>query len=149
MNYWAYEILNTIKNDVNSNHYRGFKICTVKTVEPLIFTFEGNDIGTKEEDTVYIHPLFLPPLIELEENVLLELQTFNNSSAYNSPAFSAQIEGSIPNFIKEFYLFFKNWQQTYVLAPGDKVIVYELGDNKYFVIQKVVQDVLKEKNNEL
>ena len=87
---------------------------------------------------------------------MILLQNFKNSTAYNSPEFQAAIEGSVPDFLKEFYLFYKNWQQTYLLSAGDLIAVYELEEG-YLILQKVIsykaadyeQDNEREENNEL
>lgn len=137
---WASDIINSIENAIENKNIYGFKICTVKSISPLIFTYEGVDIGAKEGDTVYVHPLMVGEEIDLEENRLLEIQNFLQSTAYKSPEFQASIEGSIPDFIKDFYNFYKKWQKTYLLNVGDLIAVYELGGNSYLILQKVLID---------
>lgn len=144
MKYWADEILDTVERSIKNKNYRGMKICTIKTVNPLVFTYKGVDIGTKENDVVYVHPLMTSNLIEQDENLLSNIQNFNNSTAYNSPEFQAVIQGTLPDFLKEFYLFYKNWQSVYLLQAGDLVAVFELEDDSYLILQKVGKDILKE-----
>lgn len=154
MNGWASEILDVIDTSYDNKNIKGLIICTVKTVNPLILTYQGVDIGTKEGDKIYIHPLFTLPVINQDENTLVESQNFTSSTAYNSPEFSAVVQGTIPDFIKEFYLFYKNWCSLFVLNAGDMVAVWELKANNYLVLQKISIDKIQteekgEENNEL
>lgn len=144
MNNWAGDILNTIEDAIKAKNYRGLKICTVKTVQPLVFTCEGIEIGTSKGDSVYVHPLFVSPLIAQDEALLGDSQMFKSTTAYNSPEFEGIMEGSIPDFLKEFYLFYKNWQSVYLLNEGDLIAVFEFGDADYLILQKLAKDELKE-----
>ena len=147
MKNWAGEILDTFAEYTDKLNFKGVKICTVKSVNPFIFTYNGIDIGTKLEDTVYIHPLLTSPLIELDKETIKESQNFKNTTAYNSPNFTGIIEGSLPDFLIDFYEFYKNWQSTYILNPNDLIAVYELGNNCYLVLCKVAIDILKEETD--
>lgn len=148
MNNWANDVLDTVLTSSDNKNFKGLKICTVKSLNPFIFTYNGVDLGTQEGDTVYIHPLALAPLINEDENLLLEIQNFESSTAYNSPSFTAKITGTIPDFIKNFYLFYKNWCSIYALNVGDSIAVYELFDNSFLVLQKVALDIIQEKEGE-
>ncbi|MCD8024520.1 MAG: hypothetical protein LUE64_03200 [Candidatus Gastranaerophilales bacterium] len=138
---WAGEILDILDKNSDKRNVRGYKICTVKSVSPFVFTYNDIDIGTQEGDVIYIHPLFISSAISQDENTLLDAQAFTSSTAYNSPSFSAVIEGTMPAFLKEFYLFYKEWQSVFLLSVGDLIAVYELGRGKYLVLQKVIKDV--------
>ncbi len=139
MSDWGLEILETIENSIKSKNFKGIKIYKIKSPTPLILTYEEVDIGESYGDKIYVHPLFVSDLISLDENVLSDSQSFVSSSAYNSPQFSAIIEGSIPDFIKKFYQFFKNWQSVFLLKEGDMVAVLELKNNAYLILQKVIE----------
>ncbi len=144
MKNWAGEILDTLSDYADKLNFRGIKICTVISTNPLIFEYNGVEIGTKYEDTVYIHPLLTSPLIELDVETLKEPQQFTNTTAYNSPNFTGVIEGTLPDFLVNFYEFYKNWQSVYILNPNDLIAVYELGNSCYLVLSKVAIDVLKQ-----
>ena len=144
MKNWAGDILDVFSEYESKLNFRGIKICTVKSINPFIFTYKGVEIGTKLNDTVYIHPLLTSALIEQDKETIKENQNFKNTTAYNSPNFTGVIEGTIPNFLIEFYEFYKNWQSTYILNPNDLIAVYELGNNQYLVLSKVAIDILKE-----
>ena len=146
MKNWAANIINSVEDAVENKNLNGFKVCTVKAIKPLVLTYDGVDIGTTEGDTVFVHPLMVQEPINQEIEGLFNIQNFKNSTAYNSPQFQASIEGELPDFIKEFYLFYKNWQGIYLLNVGDMVAVYELGDNNYLVLQKVSQYIYDENN---
>ena len=137
MENWASSILNAFEEDIDKKNYRGFLICTVININPLIFSYNDVALGESLGDKVYVHPLFVSSLINQDEESLLNIQNFKNSTAYNSPEFQATVEGSIPDFLKEFYLFYKNWQQTYLLSIGDLIAVYELEEG-YLILQKVI-----------
>lgn len=145
---WAAQIVNSIESAIKNKNFKGHKICTITNTNPLIFEYEGTEIGTTKGDTVYVHPLMTFELIKQDENKLYEVQNFKNSTAYNSPQFQAAIEGSLPEFIKEFYLFYKNWQNTYLLNIGDLIAVLELKDNTYLILQKIVVDTIKDEKEE-
>ena len=148
MKNWAGEILDTFEEYIDRLNFRGVKICTVKSINPFVFTYNGIEIGTKLNDTVYIHPLLTSPLIELDTETIKQSQNFTNTTAYNSPNFTGIIEGSIPDFLKSFYEFFKNWQSIYILNPNDLIAVYELGNNQYLVLSKVAKDILQKEETE-
>lgn len=141
---WASDILDTIENMSSLAKIRGLKICTVKSVNPFIFIAEGVELGTTFGDTVYVHPLFLADLINFDENTLSEIQNFKSTTAYESPNFTGMIEGTIPEFIKNFYLFYKEKEKIYRLKAGDLIAMYELGENSYLILQKVLLDTLRE-----
>jgi len=142
------DIIDILNETFDNNNFKGFKICTVKTTNPFVFLYEDIEIGASLGDTVYVHPLTISSLISLDEAKLSEIQNFKSSTAYNSPNFEAAVEGSIPDFIKEFYLFYKNWQQNYILNPGDLISVYELKENSFLVIGKIKLDLyVKEGGN--
>lgn len=143
MKYWAGDIIQSIEDSYKKRNYKGLIICSVKSVNPFVFTYRGVDIGTSNGDIVFVHPLMVGTLIDQNENELLTIQSFIESSAYKSPQFVAKIEGSIPNFIKDFYLFYKNWQSNYLLNIGDLIAVYELEDNSYLVLQKIDKDTIR------
>lgn len=144
MKNWAGEILDTFAEYTDKLNFKGVIICTVKSVNPFIFTYKGIDIGTKLEDTIYVHPLLTASLIGFDKEIVKQAQNFKNTTAYNSPNFTGLIEGSLPEFLINFYEFYKNWQSIYILNPNDLIAVYELGNNCYLVLCKVAIDILKE-----
>jgi len=141
---WAADIINFIENAAENKNINGFKLCSVKSIKPFIFTYNGVDLGEQLGDTVFVHPLMVSEKINLDKEDLYKIQDFQNSTAYKSPEFKASIKGSLPDFIKDFYLFYEKWQSTYLLNVGDLVAVYELGNNNYVVLQKVAKYLSKE-----
>lgn len=141
---WAANIYDAFENMLQNNNFKGMKICSVKQINPLILQYENTDIGTSEGDVIYIHPLFNKENIGLDENVLLSLQNFTSSTAYNSPSFQAKLEGSIVDFISDFYEFYKNRNALYILAPNDYVAVWEMQDNTFLILQKVIKDTVED-----
>ena len=148
MKQWAGSILKTVEATIANKNYMGLKICRVKSISPLVFTYNGVDLGTVQGDLVYIHPLMVSAPIDLDLEELLNSQDFINSTAYNSPQFQAVIKGSVPDFIKEFYKFYKNWQSIYLLKEGDLIAVYEIAERVYIVLQKVSVDIVEENSEE-
>ena len=144
MKNWAGEILDTFAEYTDKLNFKGVIICTVKSVNPFIFTYKGIDIGTKLEDTIYVHPLLTASLIGFDKEIVKQEKKYKNTTAYNSPNFTGLIEGSLPEFLINFYEFYKNWQSIYILNPNDLIAVYELGNNCYLVLCKVAIDILKE-----
>lgn len=144
MNAWAADIINSVENAIENKHINGFKLCSVKSIKPFVFTYNGVDLGEQFGDTVFVHPLMVGEKINLDEEDLYKTQDFQNSTAYKSPEFTASIKGTLPDFIKDFYLFYKNWQAVYLLNIGDLIAVYELGNNNYVVLQKVAKYSSKE-----
>ena len=141
--YNAEVVYDAFENMLQNNNFKGMKICSVKQINPLILQYENTDIGTSEGDVIYIHPLFNKENIGLDENVLLSLQNFTSSTAYNSPSFQAKLEGSIVDFISDFYEFYKNRNALYILAPNDYVAVWEMQDNTFLILQKVIKDTVE------
>lgn len=139
---WALDIINSIEDSAKYKNHKGLKICTVKSINPLILTYNTVDIGTVEGDTIFVHPLMISSLIDLDENAFLKSQNFKSSTAYNSPTFEAIIEGSIVKFINDFYKFYQNWQNIFKLNVGDMVVVYELEGNSFLILQKVIKDFI-------
>ena len=51
--------------------------------------------------------------------------------------YTAIISGTIPDFIKEFYNYFKQWHNRFILHVGDLVAVQKIGENKIIVLSKI------------
>ena len=116
-------------------------------ISPLIFTYNGVDLGTTKGDLVYVHPLMIGKPINLKVSDLSKSQDFISSTAYKSPEFKAIIQGSLPDFIEDFYNFYKDWQAVYLLKAGDLIAVYEIAERTYVILQKVTVDVAQEENS--
>lgn len=112
------------------------EIAEVTSISP--FKIKLNDVElTSDFDIFYLNNLTLDNNINLNLSSLGNSQSFTDSTAYNSPSFSAKISGSIPQFITDFYNFFKNYHNRYILHIGDLVGVQRLGNNAYIILQKV------------
>lgn len=126
-------------------------ICTIKSLSPFVFEYCGIEISAQNGDNIYVDPLMLQANINLDVASLDNAQDIAGMSpapwiGNNSPNtdYTAQISGTQKQFLTDFYNFFKLWQGTYILSPGDFVTVQKLGFNTYLVIRKVTQV----KNNE-
>ena len=143
MKFWAENIIDTMENTITEKLFKGLKICKIKSIEPLILQYNNLEISTLFGDTIYIHPLFNKTNINLDKNIILNLQNFTSSTAYNSPEFQAKIEGGIVQFISDFYEFYKNNNAIYILSEGDSVAVYELEGNSFLILQKVIKEIIE------
>lgn len=148
MKFWAENIIDTMENTITEKLFKGFKICKIKSIEPLILQYNNLEISTLFGDTIYIHPLFNKTNINLDKNIILNLQNFTSSTAYNSPEFQAKIEGGIVQFISDFYEFYKNNNAIYILSEGDSVAVYELEGNSFLILQKVIKEIIEQNNGD-
>lgn len=116
-------------------------LCQVLSLEPFAFEYRGIDISIQNGDNIFIDPLLLQANIGLDVGSLDSAQNINPAlwKANNTPTGTVKISGTQKQFLTAFYNFFKEWQNTYILAVGDYVTVQKLGNNTYLVIRKVVE----------
>lgn len=116
-------------------------LCQVLSLEPFAFEYRGIDISIQNGDNIFIDPLLLQANIGLDVGSLDSAQNINPAlwKADNTPTGTVEISGTQKQFLTDFYNFFKEWQNTYILAVGDYVTVQKLGNNTYLVIRKVVE----------
>lgn len=116
-------------------------LCQVLSLEPFAFEYRGIDISVQNGDNIFIDPLLLQANIGLDVGSLDSAQNINPAlwKADNTPTGTVEISGTQKQFLTDFYNFFKEWQNTYIIAVGDYVTVQKLGNNTYIVIRKVVE----------
>ena len=116
-------------------------LCQVLSLDPFAFEYRGIDISVQNGDNIFIDPLLLQANIGLDVGSLDSAQNINPAlwKADNTPTGTVEISGTQKQFLTDFYNFFKEWQNTYILAIGDYVTVQKLGNNTYLVIRKVVE----------
>lgn len=117
----------------------------VKSLEPLTVTFLKVDFSTAD-DTLYCNSLLLDKNINLDVDAAMSgTQNITNmtppplisTSPQSSSNYTAKISGTIPDFIKEFYNYFKAWHNRFILHVGDFVAVQKVGENKILIVSKI------------
>jgi hypothetical protein len=143
---WGDILYNTIGDQIRAQMARqGYvNVGVVKSLSPLTVTFMKVDFSTAN-DTLYCNSLLLDENINLD--VETELAKAQNITEMKSPPlitvtqssseYTAKISGSIPNFIKDFYNYFKAWHNRFILHVGDFVAVQKVGENKILVVSKI------------
>lgn len=120
----------------------------VRSLKPLTVRFREIDFSI-ENDTLYCNELLLDENINLDVDGAmagvqnLQSVTPNPWIALNTPNadFTANISGTIPDFIKQFYEYFKQWHNRFILHVGDLVAVQKIGENKIIVLSKITMVV--------
>lgn len=116
----------------------------VRSLKPLTVRFREIDFSI-ENDTLYCNELLLDENINLDvDGAMAGTQTLKGVNpqpwiSLNTPNadFTTQIEGTIPDFIKEFYNYFKQWHNRFILHVGDLVAVQKIGENKIIILSKI------------
>lgn len=120
----------------------------VRSLKPLTVRFREIDFSI-ENDTLYCNELLLDENVNLDVDGAmagvqnLQSVTPNPWIALNTPNadFTANISGTIPDFIKQFYEYFKQWHNRFILHVGDLVAVQKIGENKIIVLSKITMVV--------
>ena len=115
------------------------QIGLIESKSPLSISFNGLKIGTQYGDTIYINHLLLDENINLDLASMDEPQNIDPAlwQADNSPTSTVNISGTQKQFLTDFYNYFKQWQNRYIISIGDYVAVQKLGNNTYIILQKV------------
>lgn len=117
----------------------------VKSLQPLTVTFLKVDFSTAD-DTLYCNSLLLDENINLDVDAAMSgVQQISemtpppviNLDPETSSNYTIKMGGTIPDFIKEFYNYFKAWHNRFILHVGDFVAVQKVGENKILVISKI------------
>ncbi len=117
----------------------------VKSLNPLTVTYLKVDFSTAN-DTLYCSNLLLDENIDLDvdtamasaQNIIeMTPQPLITLDPRTSGEYTAIINGTIPNFIKDFYNYFKAWHNRFILHVGDLVAVQKVGENKILVVSKI------------
>lgn len=128
-----------VKNKAKGQNPSPVQIGTVTSKAPLLISFNGLEIGTQYGDTIYINHLLLDENINLDLASMDEPQNINPAlwKADNTPTSTVKISGTQKQFLTDFYNYFKQWQNRYIINIGDLVAVQKLGYNTYIILQKV------------
>lgn len=132
-----------IRNEIARNG--SVNVGVVKSLQPLTVTYLKVDFSTAD-DTLYCPDLFLDENINLDvDGAMSGTQQIKqmtpppviNLSPQTSSDYTAQISGTIPDFIKAFYNYFKAWHNRFILHVGDFVAIQKVGENKILIISKL------------
>lgn len=144
---WGDILYNAIGDQIRAQMARqGYvNVGVVKSLSPLTVTYLKVDFSTAN-DTLYCNSLLLDENINLDVDAAMAaaqnitemtpppLISLNPQS---SSEYTAKISGTIPNFIKDFYNYFKAWHNRFILHVGDFVAVQKVGENKILVVSKI------------
>lgn len=129
-------------------------IGVVTSLKPLTVKYKDVDFSTAD-DTLYCSELLLQENINLDiDGALSGTQNIKGmtpppliSPTSSNADYTAQITGTIPDFIKQFYTWFKTWHDKFILHKGDLVAIQKVGENKIIVLNKVSFTVYKGEEN--
>lgn len=132
-----------IRNEIARNG--SVNVGVVKSLQPLTVTYLKVDFSTAD-DTLYCNNLLLDENINLDvDTAMAAAQNITemtpppviNLKPQTSSDYTAKISGTIPDFIKDFYNYFKAWHNRFILHVGDFVAIQKVGENKILIISKL------------
>ena len=141
---WGTVLAKIIKNEVRRSQMPPVRMAIVTKLKP--FTLIYNEVEfSADRDYIYMNNLLLDENINLDvDDAMAGIQTLKGVNpqpwiSLNTPNadFTTQIEGTIPDFIKSFYNYFKAWHNRYILHVGDMVAIQKIGENKIIVLCKL------------
>lgn len=109
----------------------------VKTLKPFSINYNGLELSYANGDTIFVNHLMLDDNINLDISSMDEAQSFSNSTAYQSPSFTANVSGTQKQFVTDFYTWSKSVHDRFILHIGDYIAVQKLGNNTYIVLDKL------------
>jgi hypothetical protein len=109
----------------------------VKTLKPFSINYNGLELSYANGDTIFVNHLMLDDNINLDVSSMDEAQSFSNSTAYQSPSFTAEVSGTQKQFVTDFYTWSKSVHNRFILHIGDYIAVQKLGNNTYIVLDKL------------
>jgi len=144
---WSDTLYKTIGAQIRQQMARqGYvNVGVVKSLQPLTVTYLKVDFSTAD-DTLYCNSLLLDENINLDvDTAIAGTQNITNMTPpplislqpQSSSEYTAKISGTIPNFIKDFYNYFKSWHNRFILHVGDFVAVQKVGENKILIVSKI------------
>ncbi len=144
---WGDVLFETIGAQIREQMARqGYvNVGVVKSLTPLTVTYLKVDFSTAN-DTLYCNSLLLDENINLDvDAAMAAAQNITemtpppviNLNPQTSSDYTAKISGTIPDFIKDFYNYFKAWHNRFILHVGDLVAVQKVGENKILVVSKI------------
>lgn len=132
-----------IRNEIARNG--SVNVGVVKSLQPLTVTYLKVDFSTAD-DTLYCNNLLLDENINLDvDTAMAAAQNITemtpppviNLKPQTSSDYTAKISGTIPDFIKDFYNYFKAWHNRFILHVGDFVAIQKVGENKILIVSKL------------
>lgn len=144
---WGDTLYKTIGAQIRQEMARqGYvNVGVVKSLHPLTVTYLKVDFSTAD-DTLYCNNLLLDENINLDVDAAMSgTQNITemtpppviNLNPQTSSNYNAKISGTIPDFIKQFYNYFKAWHDRFILHVGDLVAVQKVGENKILIVSKI------------
>lgn len=109
----------------------------VKSLKPFSINYNGLELSYANGDTIFVNHLMLDDNINLDVSSMNEAQSFSNSTAYQSPSFTAEVSGTQKQFVTDFYTWSKSVHDRFILHIGDYIAVQKLGNNTYIVLDKL------------
>lgn len=142
-NAWAIAMEKTVRAIIKKNKGDTPDIGVIISVYPLTINYKGVNF-TSTTDIIYCNSLLLEPNVVLPIETIVDPQNFGavTPPLHNTPvttvnAFTATINGTIPDFIKAGYDWWKAWHDRFILHAGDYVICQRIGAKKILVMNKV------------
>ena len=144
---WGDTLYKTIASQIRQQMARqGYvNVGVVKSLQPLTVTYLKVDFSTAN-DTLYCNSLLLDENINLDVDAAMagtqQITEMTpppviNLNPQTSSDYTAKITGTIPDFIKSFYNYFKAWHNRFILHVGDLVAVQKVGENKIIIVSKI------------
>lgn len=109
----------------------------VKSLKPFSINYNGLELSYANGDTIFVNHLMLDDNINLDVSSMDSKQNFSNSTAYQSPSFTANVSGTQKQFVTDFYTWSKSVHDRFILHIGDYIAVQKLGNNTYIVLDKL------------
>ena len=109
----------------------------VKSLKPFSINYNGLELSYANGDTIFVNHLMLDDNINLDVSSMNEAQSFSNSTAYQSPSFTAEVSGTQKQFVTDFYTWSKSVHDRFILHIVDYIAVQKLGNNTYIVLDKL------------
>lgn len=109
----------------------------VKSLKPFSINYNGLELSYANGDTIFVNHLMLDDNIDLDVSSMDAAQSFSNSTAYQSPSFTANVSGTQKQFVTDFYTWSKSVHDRFILHIGDYIAVQKLGNNTYIVLDKL------------
>lgn len=134
---------NDVRSIAKATNPNPVMVGEVISLEPFIVNYQGVDIGTTYGDTIFVNNLLLDENINLDVSSMDNVQSFSNSTAYQSPSFTAEVSGTQKQFLTDFYNWMQVFHDRFILHQGDFVSVQGLGANTYIILGKI-QEVINE-----
>lgn len=141
---WGTALAQIIKKEVRNSQMPPVRMAVITSLKPLKLIYNEVEFSS-DRDFIYINNLLLDENVNLDvDGAMSEMQNLKGVNpqpwiALNTPQgdFTAKIEGTIPDFIKSFYNYFKAWHNRYILHVGDMVAIQKVGENKIIVLCKL------------